>query len=68
MSGFVKIAHRDGRELAVLPRDFEKGAESDYHGFRIIGWENGDKYDGPKTATAIAKADEHPADAKKAEK
>lgn len=65
MAGMVKIAHRDGREFAVLPSDFEKGAEGDYHGFRITGWENGDKYEGPKTAAAIAKADEQPQDAKK---
>lgn len=60
MSGMVKIAHRDGREYAVLPADFEKGAEGDYHGFRITGYESGEKYEGPKTAAAVAKAQDAP--------
>jgi hypothetical protein len=57
---FVNITHPDGRTVAVLPKDFEKGADGDYKGFRITGYEDGTPYDGPKTSAAITKAQDAP--------
>lgn len=60
MAGMVVIEHRDGRQYAVMPADFEKGAETDYQGFRVVSYEDGSKYEGPKTAAAITKAQDAP--------
>lgn len=67
MAGMVLIRHGDGREYAVNPADFEKGAEDDYKGFRVVSYEDGSKYDGPKTAAAITKAQDAPKAAEKGE-
>jgi hypothetical protein len=58
MAQGVLIRHSDGREYVVPAGAFEKGAETDYKGFRIVSNEDGSKYDGPKTAAAIAKSDD----------
>ena len=67
MPNRVLITNHAGEQYAVLPHDFEKGADDEYKGFRITTYESGEKYDGPKTAAAIAKADE-PAPRKGADK
>lgn len=69
MAERVIIEHRDGRNYAVLPADFERGIDGDYQGFHITAYEDGRPYEGPKTAAAIRKAaegDESPAKGKKA--
>lgn len=65
MSEMVLIEHRDGRSYAVLPKDFEKGADGDYKGFRITSYEDGTPYEGPKTLAALSKAQDTPAKAEK---
>lgn len=62
----VLIRNREGAEYVVPADAFEREAEGDYKGFRIISNEDGSKYEGPKTAAAIAKAQD--ADAEPAPK
>lgn len=66
MAEFVVIERAsDGAQLAVRPSDFEKGVDGDYKGFKILHWEGGEKYDGPKTSAAITKAQDAPSKAEK---
>jgi len=67
MPKMVLITNHAGEEYAVLPNDFERWLDDQYKGFRITAYEDGTKYEGPKTAAAIAKADE-PAPRKGADK
>lgn len=66
MADAVLIRNSEGVEYAVTPAAFEKGAETDYKGFRIVAWEDGGKYEGPKTAAALAKAQDAPKASEKA--
>lgn len=55
---FVNIEHPGtGEGYAVRESDFRKGAEGPYKGFRIVGYEDGTPYEGPKTAAGVAKAE-----------
>jgi hypothetical protein len=56
MVRMVIVENRDGAQYAVAPADFERGAADQWQGFRIVSYEDGEKYEGPKTAAAIAKA------------
>jgi hypothetical protein len=69
----IVIVHPDGRNAAVLPKDFEAGIDGDYKGFKATAYESGEPYEGPKTARTIKAEDapakaEQPQGAKKAEK
>lgn len=68
MAEMIVIEHSDGRSYAVLPADFEKGIDGDYKGFKAVAYESGEKYEGPKTAAAVAKASEAEAAPAKAQK
>jgi len=52
----VLIRNNAGVEYAVYPARFEHEAHTTYKGFRIVSWEDGTAFEGPKTAGAIAKA------------
>lgn len=66
MARMVIIENREGAQYAVLPADFEKGADGEYRGFRVLSYEDGGRYEGPKTASAVAKAQDAPARPEKA--
>lgn len=61
----VVIEHTDGQTRAVLPKDFERGIDGDYQGYHVIRWEDGEEYEGPKTAAALRKAEDPPKNAPK---
>lgn len=56
----VIIEHKDGRQVAVTPRDFrqakvlpgdkpgDKDQTYEEAGFKIVGWEGGEEYEEPK--------------------
>lgn len=54
----VLIRNNAGVEYAVYPARFEHESHTTYHGFKIVSWEDGTPFEGPKTAAAIDKAHE----------
>lgn len=62
----VIIRHRDGSEFGILPKDFDKvraNPETEEEpktyaelGYKIVSWQDGEEYDGPKTASRPARA------------
>ena len=67
MAGMINIVHRDGREYAVLPKDFERNKDGQYDGFKAGAFESGEEYEPPAPKDAPAKSDK-PAAASKDEK
>lgn len=57
---FINIAHPDGRNFAVRPKDFERNRDGQYDGFTAGSYEDGSPYEPP-----AAKPDK-PAESKKA--
>lgn len=61
---FVRIVHKDGREYAIQPKDFDvknvspEGESYADQGYRIVAWEDGTEYDGPKSRREIDAAKE----------
>ena len=65
-NAMVLIRNSAGLEYAVYPASFEHAAHTTYRGFKIVSWEDGSRYEGPKTASALDKA--HDEQAQKSEK
>lgn len=68
MADMIVIEHPDGRSVAVLPKDFERGIDGDYKGFKATRYESGEPYEGPKTAAAVTRAQEAPKGGKSEDK
>ena len=60
MAKMIEIENKQGERYAVLPRDFEKGRDDTYKGFKSIAYEDGEPYP-PPAARPAPKADERPA-------
>lgn len=54
----VLIRNNAGVEYAVYPARFEHEAHTTYRGFKIVSYEDGTPFEGPKTAAALDKAHE----------
>jgi len=68
MAGLLHLRHHDGREIAVAPADFKKGADAEYKGFRVLGYEDGTAWEGPRTAAEVVREKEAASPAKAAPK
>jgi hypothetical protein len=55
---YVIIRHKDGREYAILPADFDTknvspdGESYEAQGFKIVSYQDGEKYEAPKASAA----------------